>query len=113
MKNIKEIQKEVDEIIEAIKESRGKKKGESGFLTSGAIKKFMSRKDYLNVCMDYLRTNPTTEFIQKEKDRLLKRNDLIMKEMPERLGKKEKRDYEKLMDLPKIRLQLRTLQFIS
>lgn len=112
MKKVQDIQKEVDEINEELAANKKRKKGEVGFLKAGAVKKLKSRKEYLLTCIAYLNTNPTQEFIDKEKERLMGRNNKIMEGMPDG-SRKIKRDYEKLMDLPKIRLQMRTLQFIS
>jgi len=122
MKNVKDLQKEIDEITA----NKKRKEKEVGYLKPGVIKKMRARKDYLATCIAYLNTNPTQEFIQKEKERLMKRNNLIMEDLPKeqkftnkdgklnlKAHKKAKRDYEKLMGLPHIRLQLRTLQFIS
>ena len=115
MKKIQDIQKEVEEINDELTTNKKRKKGEVGFLKPGAVKKLKSRKEYLLTCIAYLNTNPTQEFIEKEKERLMNRNNKIMEGTPSGYGvtRKAKRDYEKLMDLPKIRLQMKTLQFIS
>lgn len=113
MKQINELTDEISEITNEMLANKKRRKGEVGFITPGGIKKMKARKEYLELCISYLKTNPTPEYIAKEKQRLLNRNDLIMKGLPSNASKKEKRDYEKLMDLPKVRLQLRTLNFIS
>jgi len=115
MKNVTEIIDEINEINVALLTDSKRKKGDVEKLKASQKSKFKKRKAYLTVCWEYLKTNPTPEFIQKEKDRLTNRNNKIMEGMPKGVGAttQMKRDYEKLMNLPHIRLQLRTLQFIS
>ena len=113
MKNINELIEECGSISAEILLNKNRKRGEVGYITPGGVKKMKARKEYLTTRISYLQTNPSPEFLKKEKDRLLNRNNIIMEGMPKIADKKTKREYEKLMDLPKIRLQLRTLNFIS
>ncbi len=126
MKSIEPLKEEVVEILKEIQLNKKRKKGEVGYITPGGIKKMKARKEYLDTCIAYLQTNPSPDFIEKEKSRLLNRNNVIMDGLPKektytnssgfidsKRWKKAKKEYEKLMELPKVRLQLKTLNFIS
>ncbi len=78
---------------------------------------------FIKMCMDYLKTEPTAQFIKSEQDRLSNRVNKIMEGWTKTLDEdfagqkkpyaKAKKDYEKLMDLPKTRTQLKTINFLS
>jgi hypothetical protein len=78
------------------------------------------RVDFLRVCMYYVQSNPKQEFLESEKDRLNNRINMFMQNYEpldaERFSKKQctahKKKFEKEMDIPKLKQQLLTINFI-
>lgn len=102
--------KEIDGILAEIKVSK----------TSKDIRRLKLRLPLLRVCKMYVETNPSEEFIKKEIGRLTNRIDAFMKtyvpldetRFTLAVLKKHKKDFEKEMDMPKLKKQISALKFI-
>jgi len=85
-----------------------------------ALKVLMDRMSFAKNCLLYIQTNPSEEFLTKERDRINNRVDMLMKsyvglnETKNSVSKclKHKKDYEKEMGIPHLRKQLSTLNFL-
>lgn len=73
---------------------------------------------FLKMCVEYLRNQPTEEYIEKEYDRLEARLKKIEKDYAnfkpaKAVSEKEKRkEFENLHKIPLLKEQMRTLRFI-
>lgn len=114
MKTTKYMKSEIDTVMKDMKDAKDLDSPASKRL----YKKLKKRLDYLNVCLMYVESEPSSEYLKKEYDRITNRINLLVDAyvqpsygtMSER--KKDKRDYEKKMELPKLRSQLMTVNFI-
>lgn len=114
MKSIKQLQQEMANIQVQISTEDD--------LSTPAINKLKKRYSFLKLCIMYLEEKPTIEFLDKEKDRLTNRVNLINAgyEPDKRLIasglKKEEQaehsDYNKLMGMPKLKEQLKSISFL-
>jgi len=84
------------------------------------VKKLKKRITFLKTCMYYMQTEPSMEFLEKEKDRLNNRINMFMetyvpldstKYMKKDLSA-HKKGFEKEMGIPKIKSQLVTINFL-
>lgn len=116
MKNVTEIKKRMDEIVVARYAPLPKEETDRKY--KSRQKKLKIEYDFLNVCKLYLETEPTEEFIKKEKKRLENRLQLISEgyKHDERQTlkdqKKDRKDYDKLMGVSKIKSQLKAIYFL-
>lgn len=114
MKTTKELKSEMKEVLEAMEFQKKKDDKKS----ANAIKRLKAKLDYLKMCLLYIESNPSVEFIIKEKERLTNRINAFMElyKVPEDWGKTMKSNhrkaYEKDMGIPKLRKQLSTIHFI-
>ena len=84
------------------------------------VKKIKKRIIFLKVCMYYVQSNPSQDFLEKERDRIINRVNMFLENYvplnPEKYMKKDisshKKKFEKEMDIPKLRTQLTTINFI-
>lgn len=114
MKTIKWMKSEIDSVMKDMKDAKDLDSPASKRM----YKKLKKRLDYLTVCFRYVESEPTSEYLKKEYDRISNRINLLADAyikpsygtMSEQ--KKDKKDYEKKMDLPKLRTQLMTVNFI-
>jgi hypothetical protein len=115
MKSIKKIEQEMNNIQVEISTN-------SKEYTETAINRMKKRHSFLCVCKMYLESKPTDDFLEKEKERLSTRINLINAgyEPDQRLidaglkkeEQSEHKDYNKIMGLPKIKEQLKSIQFL-
>lgn len=114
MKSIKQIEQDMDAIQTAISTGLDLKKIH--------ITRMKKKYAFLKVCKMYLQTTPTRDFLDKEKERLSTRVNLINagyvpdKRLIQANMRKEEqaehRDYNKIMGLPKIKEQLKSIIFL-
>lgn len=114
MKSIKQIQDEMNSIQVEI--STGKD------LSDTMINRLKKRYSFMVMCKMYLESNPTVEFLDKEKDRLSNRVNLInagyepnQRLIEANLRKEEQaehNDYNKIMGLKLVKDQLQSIKFI-
>lgn len=86
------------------------------------IAKIKKRYAFLKVCMAYINSEPTHEFLHKEKERLNNKINLINAGyIPDqrlidsgfkKQEKKEHQDYNKIMSLDKFKEQLKSINFL-
>jgi hypothetical protein len=111
MPTIKSIQQQIKVLVDELETQEMKK----------AVKTRMLKKvAFLRACIKYIETNPTTEFIKQEQTRIEKfitakaeefdRN--VNPEATKKIVTKERKDFEKMYEIPKKRIQLRTLRFL-
>ncbi len=113
MKSIKSIEQEMTNIQVSLSTEEHKK---------SVISRMKKRHSFLLTCKMYLKTNPTTEFIHKEKERLITRINLINagytpdKRLIDNGFRKEEQkehaDYNKIMGLGKCKDQLKAISFL-
>jgi len=115
MKTITEIQKEMDSIkVDMMSNTKNISKSDKT--------KLKKRHQFLTICKMYLESNPTEEYLVKEKERLNSRVTAINKGyVPDKrlieagLKKEERKehaDYNKIMGLTKTRNQLQSIKFL-
>jgi hypothetical protein len=110
MKKIIEIKSEISDI---------KHKIEGGVLPSEE-KRLRKKIPFFKKCILYLETEPDENFCKNEVDRVCKminkRMELFKPINEEKLAKKDlakaKKDHEKEWDIPKMRMQLKTLNYL-
>lgn len=116
MKSKSDLKKEIEELnAERIK----------GLKTSPPMKtvemnRILNRVSLLKTCVMYLESNPQEEFIKCEiervKDRIDKISDGFYHPNKDNMALKDfgklKKDFEKLYNVPKLKVQLSTLKFI-
>ena len=80
------------------------------------LKKAKKRIQFLNVCLNYLESQPKNEFLEKEKKRLENRLNLIDKGFEHwaitASVKDPKKEYAKLMDVKTVKEHLKTIRFL-
>lgn len=113
MKTINQVVQEMNEIQVAIS---------TGSHKQIQISRMKKRYSFLKLCKMYLKEEPTNDFLYKESERLSNRVDLINKGykpdqrlIDANLRKEEQaehKDYNKIMGLPKVKEQLRAIQFL-
>lgn len=104
MKEVKSIQTEIDSLLEELKHAE-------------KDKPLFKRLQFLKVCKMYLETNPSEDFIKKEKSRLSKRIQLLRDgysgyKAKDPDPKKWKSEYNKATGLNQLNVQLRTINFL-
>ena len=115
MKSIKKIEQEMDSIQVEISTN-------SVYYKETDINRMKKRYIFLKMCYMYIESSPTDDFLNKEKDRLLNKINLInagyepnMK-LIERGLKKEEQDehkfYNKIMNVSKFKEQLKCINFL-
>ncbi len=77
------------------------------------------RVSFLRMCARYLETQPSTEFLQKEENRLKTRLELIDGEFKKKFGsvfykvsKEDKKEFYKAWDTTTIKSHLKNIQFL-
>lgn len=114
MKTAKELKSEMKEVLEAMEFQKKKDDKKS----ANAIRRLKGKLEYLKLCLLYIESKPSEEFVKKEKERLTNRINAFMElyKVPESWGKtlkaRHKREYEKDMGVFKLRKQLSTIHFI-
>jgi hypothetical protein len=110
-----QIKKVMDELSSKTKELNDNLGGKKG-----VIRKLQSRILFLKMVVAFLETGPTDEFLKGEIGRLSARYkkimDLFPAWTPTQYFEKEKdklREFEKLNDIPKLRMQTRALRYIA
>jgi len=111
MKKIVEIKNEISDIKHKIEEE--------GVLQSQE-KRLRKKVPLLRKCILYLETEPSEDFCKSEVDRICKainkRMELFAPINEEKLTKKDlakaRKDHEKEWDIPKMRMQLKTLNYL-
>lgn len=114
MKTIKQIQSEIDDIKKEMIDQQKSDSKES----KRRLKKLKTELSFCAICLLYIKSDPSPEFVKKEKDRVTNRINMTLEKyvqpsygsISER--KKDKREYEKSMDIPKLRKQLSTLYYL-
>jgi len=91
-------------------------------LNKTEISKIKKRFEFLKICKAYVETEPTHDFLHREKERLQNKIKLINagykpdKRLIDMGFKKEEQrdhlDYNKIMGLPKFKEQLRSINFM-
>jgi len=86
------------------------------------VSKIKKRYEFLKICKMYIESNPTHEFLHKEKDRLQNKINLINagykpdQKLIDRGFKKEEqkehKDYNKIMGIAKFKEQLKGIQYL-
>jgi hypothetical protein len=112
MITIKSLKSEISAISDEIKNTSEMKKA-----TENKLRKKIS---FLLQCISYIETNPSTEFIKSESDRLENFINSKMKEfnvnkysmMSSKDFNSIKKEFEKMYDIPKKRTQLKALKFL-
>ena len=120
MKSISEIQTEINGIDGILIANSKLKSNNSEKLKPAKVKALKKRKDYLKLCIAYLQTNPSQEFVESEKARIENRITLIDKSFTKTtkdfglysLYQKAKKEHRKIMEVPKLQMQLKTIDFI-
>jgi len=86
----------------------------------GVIRKIQSRILFLKMVIAFLESGPTDEFLKSEIERLSARYkkimDLYPSWTPTQYFEKDKdrlKEFEKLNDIPKLRMQTRALRYIA
>lgn len=107
MKKLQELNKEIKD-IESL-ETRGEK--------ASVIKRRGKRVAFLKFCVKYLETQPSIDFIKKEKGRISGIVDSVQSGYTSYIGvntdpRKWKAEYNKETGLMKLKEQLRTLNFL-
>lgn len=117
MKTVKDVQKEITELSEEIKDLDKYADKKSIALR----KRLRAKLPQLRLYIAYLRTEPTEEFCKKEVKRLSHRIDEILKhytlpENHERFTKTQltamRKSFEKGWDIPKLRKQLMAVSYL-
>jgi hypothetical protein len=113
MKTITSIKKEMDSLQVELSTKDLKKT---------QISKIKKRHAFLKLCVAYINSNPTNEFLHSEKERLNNKINLIHAGYvpDQRLinagfvkeEKKEHKDYNKIMSLDKFKEQLRSINYL-
>jgi hypothetical protein len=77
------------------------------------------RVAHLKMCVSYLKSDPSEDFIKKERDRVANRINLLLEawiepheSVQEKEAKKMKKLYEKDMGIPQLRNQMSVLNFL-
>ena len=114
MKTATQIQKEMDALQVEISTNKD--------LTKPQRTRIRKRYQFLNLCKTYIQGEPTKEYLQKEKDRLNNKVNLInagyipdqrlIDACLKKEEQKEHKDYNKIMGLAKFKDQLRSIQFL-
>lgn len=109
---------DINKVVAEISSKRLQLDGDG--LKKGQITKLKGQISFLTTVAQYLRTLPTEEFIKAELSRLKKRIKLIEADFEKWIpnkqypnDRKKFSEYQKTMDVPKIKLQMRALVFIS
>lgn len=106
MKTLTTIKKEIEELLAL---DRHKEK-------PSVLSRAKKRIQFLRMCQHYLETQPSTEFLQKEKARLENRLDLIEDNFDyykaTATAKKPLKEYAKLMDTKSVKEQLKTIKYL-
>jgi len=87
----------------------------------GIIKRGKKKIEEYTFFMRYIETNPTKDFLEKESTRLCNRINLLSENlkpigetnMSKSVYSKYKKDYEKELDIPKLRKQLAAVNFLK
>lgn len=108
----------INKVVDAISDKRLQLDGDG--LKTGQINKLKGQIAFLTTASHYLRTFPTDDFVKSELKRLANRIKLIEddfgKWIPNKQYPNERKkfsEYQKQMDVPKIKMQIRALKFIS
>jgi len=114
MKSISQIDNEINGLQVQLSTSKDLKKSD--------VTKIKKRHSFLKICKMYIESNTTHEFLNKEKDRLQNKVNLInagyvpdkrlINSGLKKEEQKEHQDYNKIMDLPKFKEQLRSVIFL-
>ena len=111
MKTVTELQKERTSVLCQYQESEDKRE----------CNRLKKRADFLKICIMYLETNPTIEFLTAEQNKLTNRINIIEKEAPvidktndgtEAYTKNERAKYMKTMNISDTRTKLSTINFL-
>jgi len=91
-------------------------------LKRAQIKRLKTRYQFLQLCVSYLQTEPSVDYIKKEKERLQNKINLINagyfpdKRLIEaglrREEQKEHKQYNKIMSLDKFKAQLKAINYL-
>lgn len=94
----------------------------TGDLKKNEISKLKKRYSFLKLCVSYIQSNPTSEFLQNEKKRLSNKIKLIndgyipnkrfLEQGLYKEEKKEHKDYNKIMGIDKWKEQLKSIVFL-
>ena len=86
------------------------------------ISRLKKRYSFLKLCVHYLQSQPTKEFLQSEKERLNNKinlinagyvpNEMYLKQGLHKEEKKEHKDYNKIMSMAKYQEQLKSIKFL-
>jgi hypothetical protein len=86
----------------------------------GVISRIQGQLSFLKLVVSYLETGPSDDFLKQEINRLEARYTKIMEHFPvwtpTQYFEKEKdrlKEFQKINDLPKLKLQMRALRYIS
>jgi len=114
MKTITIIQKEMGSIQVDLSSSKG--------LSKSDVTKLKKKYSFLKMCKMYLESNPTEEYLLKEKEKLNARiNAINSGYIPDQRlidaglkkeERKERADYNKIMGITKTRNQLQAIKFL-
>ena len=114
MKTIKKLQSEMDSVKSEIENYQKIDTPEN----IRRVKKCRTRFSHLKWCKQYIESNPTQAFLEKERDRLSNRINKFLENYIEPVmankseATKEKKAFEKDMGIPKIRKQLTAINFL-
>lgn len=82
------------------------------------MKKISSKITLYKLCLAYIKTDPSPDFVKNEKDRITNRINMALEKYSEPTWlasierRKFKKEYEKSMEIPKLRKQLSTLYYL-
>lgn len=114
MKTANQIQSEIDGIKKEMIEQKKLDTKQS----KTRLKKLKTELSLYTLCLLYIKSEPSPEFVKKEKDRVTNRINMTLEKYvrptwgSEIEKRKDKREYEKSMDVPKLRKQLSTLYYL-
>ena len=107
MQTVKGLNRQIESVSDEIKQSE--KSADPKY--KRAAKRLRRKVSYLRICLKYIETNPTVEFMKKEQDRICNRINKFI-DLYDINQHGNKKGYEKEMGIPKLRKQLSLINFL-
>jgi uncharacterized membrane protein YheB (UPF0754 family) len=111
MKTIKQLQKEIDEIVTRLQKEELKKNVQT---------KLRKQIQFLRFCIKYIETQPAKDFLVTELSSIEKKITLRMNAFDEskysNIARSEvskiRKEYEKMHEIPKLKTRIKTIKFL-
>lgn len=118
MKTKVDINLELNEVVNTLEADKLKKSADR--MKKSAATKLRKKIPFFKMCIMYVESNPSEQFVKKEIDRVETKINLRMaqfvldeyKELDKKTVAKLKREHEKKYEIPHLREQVRTLRFL-